>query len=652
MPKKRWIENEHLDATHLDIITWPIVHVDKLDPKDRKVFLKRKKAVELYMKNERTLREISEETGIDRKKIRNFVKRCLSFDENSNIWGFRALIPGKRIKTYQRKSLPSAMKRDNIKLTGSFRLFLQTYPEIKETIDTLYLGRNKREIRSPIIKVKDLHAKFLDACRSCGISHNEYPFITEDLARRSLYRYVRKLEQQYFGEAAKRYGEEMAKKARYTGKGQANVPMIVRPLERVQFDGHRIDASIAIIFQTPEGDEIVEIMDRLWLLVIIDVATRVVLSYHVSYNKEYSASDVLHCIKNAVIPRIHKPLTIPGLTYSEQGGFASEKIPEMHWAVWDECHFDNGKANLAHLVKDRLNRIVGCAINAGPVALPMRRSYIERFFKTLEENGYHRLPNTTGSSLKDPRRQRPERAAVKYRISSEHLEQITDVLIANYNGTPHEGINNLTPLECLQQRISRGMLPRVMPEEKREEVAFLSLSAQRKVQGNIKKGRRPFVNYEGVEYRNEVLSRSLNLIGTKLDLLVNIDDIRVIRAFLPDGSELGRLTATGKWGVTPHSLQVRRQINKLRKLKLLHFTHKDDPINQYLLYLQEEAKTKKTSRNRLKSLERNQNEYASKESIYDDAMEYKDQPTEELKPISKQGTIHDLQRKPFKTITY
>jgi putative transposase len=49
MTKQRWIKNENIDPVYLDITTWPIVHEDKLDPKDRQVFMARKRAVELYI---------------------------------------------------------------------------------------------------------------------------------------------------------------------------------------------------------------------------------------------------------------------------------------------------------------------------------------------------------------------------------------------------------------------------------------------------------------------------------------------------------------------------------------------------------------------------------------------------------------------------
>lgn len=45
----------------------------------------------------------------------------------------------------------------------------------------------------------------------------------------------------------------------------------------------------------------------------------------------------------------------------------------------------------------------------GPVAVPVRRPIIERFFRTLEQNTFHRLPSTTGSNPLDPIRNNAEK---------------------------------------------------------------------------------------------------------------------------------------------------------------------------------------------------------------------------------------------------
>src|SRR5699024_7573883 len=118
-----------------------------------------------------------------------------------------------------------------------------------------------------------------------------------------------------------------------------------------------------VAFQTPEGDEIVKTMYRIWILVIIDVATRAILGHHLCLNKEYSSNDVLHCIRNAVVPWEPQPLTIPGLTYADSGDFPSHALQEAKWGLWDELLYDNAKANLSHIVRDRLTQVVGCAVN-------------------------------------------------------------------------------------------------------------------------------------------------------------------------------------------------------------------------------------------------------------------------------------------------
>ena len=88
--------------------------------------------------------------------------------------------------------------------------------------------------------------------------------------------------------------------------------------------------------------------------------------------------------------------------------FISNLIEQAKWAVWDEFLVDNGQANLATIVKKTITEKVGAHMNPGPVEMPERRGIIERFFRKLEENGFHRFPNTTGSNPEDPRWQEPE----------------------------------------------------------------------------------------------------------------------------------------------------------------------------------------------------------------------------------------------------
>ena len=101
-----------------------------------------------------------------------------------------------------------------------------------------------------------------------------------------------------------------------------------------------------------------------------------------------------------MVPWRPKTLTIPGIKVFSSGNFRSGLIEEAKWGLWDEFLYDNAKANLSNIVRDRLTQIVGSSVNAGPVGVPERRGIIERFFRTLEESSYHQLPSATGSHPK------------------------------------------------------------------------------------------------------------------------------------------------------------------------------------------------------------------------------------------------------------
>jgi putative transposase len=566
---------------------WPSVDESELKELEKEIFLRRKTAVMMYFKREGTTEIIKEATLIGRQELSRLIKRCMSLDENGVVWGFRGLIPNKKVKQYKLNLVEE--KRNESRKSGEFMLLLEKHPDLMDLIDDLYLGRNKRSLE-PAMKPKYIHKKLIDACREKGIPHSEYPFSTKWMGFRALQRYLRRLGYLHFNAAVSRNGEDALQKARNAGEGEQNHPSVLMPYQRVQFDGHRIDGRFVVKVVTPEGDVVTVVLDRFWILTLIDVATRNIIGYAISLSKEYSASDVMRCVRNAVLPKEKMKLSIEGLYYHEIGGFPSNVYPDVTtWAVWDVLCFDNAKAHLANLVRDRLKHLIGCATNLGPVALPMRRGLIERFFKILEESGFHRLPNTTGSNPDDPRRTTPEKNAVKWNISYEHLKELVDVLISNYNGTPHGGIYHQSPLELLEKRMSSGLLPRRLEEGKRSEMLFLQTSITRTVRGSITSGRRPYIQYEGEEYRSEKLSNSAHLINRELKIHVNVDDIRTIKAFLPDGSEFGYLTVAGKWSLTAHSLETRRAINSLVHRKLLHFTNNDDPIFVYTDYLMKNA---------------------------------------------------------------
>ena len=74
------------------------------------------------------------------------------------------------------------------------------------------------------------------------------------------------------------------------------------------------------------------------------------------------------------------------------------------------------------------------------------------------------------------------------------------------------------------------------------------------------------------------------------------EDPRSVTAFFPDGAELGELTANGFWGITPHTLEMRKAILSLINQRFLYVADNQDPIPAYLDFLATEMRSKSRSR--------------------------------------------------------
>jgi len=92
-----------------------------------------------------------------------------------------------------------------------------------------------------------------------------------------------------------------------------------------------------------------------------------------------------------------------------------------------------------------------------------------------------------------------------------------------------------------------------------------------------------------------VLAASGALLGRDLRVYYNSDDLRSVRAFLSDGSELGILKAQGAWGEIRHDLKLRREIMKLRAKKRLAFTVTQEFINRFVEEKRKKAKHSHTT---------------------------------------------------------
>jgi putative transposase len=571
-----------------DLTTWPSVDISALSQSDAVVFASRRQAIELYIGEPLlSMRTIKSKTGVDPKTVCRLIDRCLTKHDDGRIFGFRAAIPYARLKDYERvHSINRAHGAQGVGLSGVFGLLLQQYPALEEHLLKEAKLRHKpitgaHEVRRSI---KRIHKRFLEECRALGIKPNEYPLNQELGGQRSLSEYFRRYDNRTFGAAVKSKGAGRVRPAAPENMEQA--PPATRAFEVVEFDGHKIDLRVTLRITDPLGFEHLLELTRIWILVVLDIASRAVIGYKLALSKEYNKDDVASAFQAALIPFRPRSYKIPGLAIRKEGGYPSAVFPQTQHACWEWLRFDGAKSHLAMDTLARLTQIVGCWPDNGPAYEPDERPFIERFFGVIAANFAHRLPGTTGSdpnsierALSDPK------GDLSLLVELDELEDMIEVAIGDYNGHAHDGISGRTPLEAMGQLLTRnqGFL-RTLPAVVRQNLCLLQEARVVTIVGNSKTSVRPHINFLDARYTSNVLSCSPGLVGTKIRIYFDVRDMRTVKAFFQDGAELGVLTAAAPWCYTPHSLRVRREITRLRRLGKLKYKDGDDAVEAWEKY--------------------------------------------------------------------
>jgi hypothetical protein len=569
-----------LSPDQRNVDTWAPFDEQSIKKVDRRrQFIRGKLAVTLYMAG-KTAKEVLDRTKLSAKAVLKKVRRCLSPHPDGEIWGWRALVPGARVKPYTREKPANPGQRYGF--SGAFTQLLLRYPSLRTTIGTSVFGADG-ELGKTDLDFGDVFKGFIDACRALDIKKTEYPFCADRMGYVSLWRYVQNLLHDNFDLAAKQlYGEAAVRKLRTSG-GEDRPDLDV--FQRVEFDAYKVDGLFTLLVPMPKGPAERKLLPRFWVLVILEVVSRAVLGYHICFAQEYNTWDILQTIRNALTKWTPRESGIKRLEYA-----AGACLPSAHekfqGALWEEFSLDGGGANRAILLEEKLAalEIDRLIINRRS---PDDRPFIESYFKGLAERGVQRLPNNTGHSPKDPGRKNPERAAIELEMEPELYEDLVAVQLANYNVTPHTSLPaQRTPLERLFYLTQNKTLRKATPGQIKD------LSYIRKevtVRGNAGNGVRPYINFMKVRYRGLELGRAPRLIGKPISILINRTDLRTVHAFAPDGSPIGILTAAGDWGRYPHDLLTRQIANSQGFRRSRFFASTKDPVTAVREYLQHKA---------------------------------------------------------------
>ena len=565
------------DIQALDWQSMPTVDTGALTDPARAIYQKHLRLLESYLKGE-SISSIETQSGIQRTHLYRLIKRCLALHDDGRVYGYRALLPQTRVNSYCRIALATSLSdRGGRGTAGAFSALLDRYPALVDWMRQQIRGHhvilqqisNRDKLRTRLQGIVGVHQKFILQCTALGIGASEYPLNTARMGRGALTRALTQEMLRSFGCAARSAGAKHLKGL--PRHRDEYVPSASHPLDIVEFDGHRLDLRLKVVVQDPLGGEHEFAIERVWILVILDICTRAVLGYHLCLGREYSRYDVVRTIEKALEPHQAMTFTLPGVNYGAHGAFPTTRFPELAYATWRWIKIDNAKANLAQDTLHALCEFVGCFVDAGPAYTPDDRPYIERFFGTLASTLSSRLPGYTGTSPQDVRRALGDpHGNLRLVVSIGELEQLLEASLATYNATPHGGLHGRSPIDALDYHLrQRSAVLQWLPEAKRRTLCLMQIPKRVRVRGYIEQGVRPHIHFYGVRYTSALLAATAIWIGQELRLYYNNQDLRRVRAFLADGAEIGELKAQGAWGEFVHDIELRRAILREGDVKRL-----------------------------------------------------------------------------------
>lgn len=580
--------------SEIDPAAWAQVDPDALPADQRAQFMKRKRAIQMYL-DHATSANIFEQTGIARSNVyRLIVERCLRPHKDGDIHGWRGALPHFRVNGYNRQK-KLTVGQDGAGTSGSLQwLFASPEGRTLEQRFRKEILAKATGLASQRREKQRLFRWFIGELRSLGYERRgEWPFNVERLG----YVTVSKFVDQVLAENPQRQrvilGGEDARRKAIAGDG-TNRP-VLGLFDRVECDAHKLDVRMVVAVPSPQGGYEMRKIHRLWVIVVLEVASRAVLGYQLSLRRECGADDVLKAVKSALSVWVPRQLQFSENAYVDGAGMPSSAAPGFVGACWNEFSVDGALANVCARVEGTLQEVVGCRIlkPQGPGSYSSRRSkddrpFIEAFFRTLTTGGFHRLAPTTGSRPADKLGADPDQAAKATQFQLEYAEELLDTLLANYNATPHTSLGYRSPLEQLRFLASQNLpIRHADVGEVRRMVGLRRLCT---LLGGAETGRRPHLHFANARYSAEWLCLRTDLLGKNLWLQIeNENDARWATVSDTKGLFLGVVRAAPPWHRTPHSLYVRQAIRALDKRRLIHLSSQCDAVEELIRHAESEG---------------------------------------------------------------
>jgi len=250
---------------------------------------------------------------------------------------------------------------------------------------------------------------------------------------------------------------------------------------------------------------------RPWLTSAIDVYSKCVLGYYMSFNPP-SYLTVMQCLRHAIAPKLYLKKMYPSVV----NAWGAHGLPET-------VVVDNGKEfHSTHLEEACLD--LGVLIQYAPIRLARYKGSVERFFGTLNTRLLHQQPGTSFSNIFDKGDYDPAKNAI---IDMKTLNEVLHVwIVDDYHRREHKGIKNL-PAVAWEEGIAE--YPPALPPAGKEINVLLGMIEERAISpSGVEIHGGLFYNDEGLA----LLRRGMGK-GDKVKVKYDPTDLSFIHVFDP-----------------------------------------------------------------------------------------------------------------------
>ncbi|MEB2514183.1 hypothetical protein SOP85_01840 [Pseudomonas sp. YuFO20] len=575
------------------------IEISLLDESARDIFLRRRDAVVMRL-NGVSLKEVSDATGVAGSNIIRLIKRFKTRADDGICLGEIALIPGQRIKQYERKKpLPEKRTEQKGGMAGAMGLLLRANPDIQSEFVVKVLSLDAPVGKGTRYQKTILCKDFYNICRANGVKEHEWPLSQQRAANRTVCTLIDDILESNFSSGVLVVGGTKSSIRSFIGRGIEPLLCNIDVLDVLEIDSHFLDGIFVLNLKGDRRLTTEDVIDRFWIICARCRRSKAVFAARYVFASEVTALDVFQVICDAFLgnwcPQVS--FSFPDLKYVPGAGMPAFVHPEIKYHCITAIYFDNAMQHYANDVKELCLDVLGIAIDYGPLNLPSRRSTVEGLFGTIANRVLHTLSSTTGRNPFDGRSEDPGKAAVYYNINVDEALEVLDCYIANFNATPMSGTNKSnSPLEAIAAYLNSSDIFIPVMSSVLVDVKGIGLITRKvRVQGSLANGVRPRVKLDKALYSSREFSDMPQLIGQYVYVKINPADYRKVTVYLENGIELGELLVEAAWRDYKHSIQTRKLINRAHDKKVFQIFAGQSPIVVYRNYL---VTTKSSANNR------------------------------------------------------